>query len=127
MFIYLHGVHGCSGPTIAECRVETMVLEAVNIYCLASYRKSLLPSGLYDSILYVYVFIHVLIYNVQTLFVKKPFRNCLLGQWQGIPRQSLAISLEAGGNSGDFRMRRKDRMAWERKGIPRQRQYEIKV
>lgn len=50
-----------------------MVLESVNIYCLASYRKSLLPSGLHDSILYTYVFIHVFIYNVQTLLCKETF------------------------------------------------------
>lgn len=60
-------------------------------------------------------------------FVKKTFRSCLLKQWQGTPRQSFAIFLEACGDSGDSSMRRKDVMAWERGGIPKQREYEIEV
>lgn len=122
MSMYLHGVHGCSGLTTAEFIVEATVLEAVNIYFLARYRKSLLPSALYDSILCTCLFMH-LFAMCKHYFVKKPFRNPLLGQWQGIPAHSLAISLEAGGNSGDFRMGRKDLVAWERKGVLTQRQY----
>lgn len=60
-------------------------------------------------------------------FVKKTVRSCLLKQWQGTPTQSFAIFLEARKDSGDSSMRRKDVMAWEREGIPKQREYEIKV
>lgn len=127
MSICLHGVHGGSGSTTAELIVETGAWhEAENICYLACYRKVCFP------LLCVTVF-RVLVYSCMYLvtvsthdFVKEILRNHQIGQWRGITRQSSALFLEAGGNSGDFRMQKKDLMAWEREGAPQQREYKIK-
>lgn len=52
---------------------KSTVLEAENTYYLACYRRSLLPSALYNSIWCAYLFSHVFMYNEHEMLCKENF------------------------------------------------------
>lgn len=106
MSIYLHGVLGGSGSTMAE-----LIVEPEKAWHEA---EKYLPSGLLQKsvccpLLCVTVYC-VLICWFPCLFimcthssVEEALRNCLLGQWQGsLCRQAFAVFLEAGGELRRF-------------------------